>query len=335
MVAALGYSIARVTAQGPVPRRGAGDPKDMSQGSGSGGPTLRAVTWWARLFGGVLPTLALCGLLWRSLAPAYGARAAALAIGLYALATPAAAYAHLLYGHQLAACLLWAGLLLLVRAREQGRPGPAALGGALAGSAVLVEYTAAFAGLAAAGLVLGLLRARVGDRGGGDRRGGGAGGAAAGVPRGGVRRAAQDGLPPQRDGRVRREARPGPARPGRAELARDRVPRAVAGVGPVRLGAAVAAGDLGAVAAGARDMGQGTCPPGQGRAGRVRGGAAGVREPQLRGRLAGRSALPGGGAAGAGAGLGGRGRARLAGPPRNGRRRWAWAPRRRWRAGRW
>ncbi|MFY0541542.1 hypothetical protein [Nannocystis pusilla] len=30
------------------------------------------MTWWARLFGGVLPTLALCGLLWRSLAPATG-----------------------------------------------------------------------------------------------------------------------------------------------------------------------------------------------------------------------------------------------------------------------
>ncbi|WP_096326052.1 hypothetical protein [Nannocystis exedens] len=134
--------------------------RGVSEGAGARGPTLRAVTWWARLFGGVLPTLALCGLLWRSLAPSYGARAAALAIGLYALATPAAAYAHLLYGHQLAACLLWAGLLLLVRAREQARPGPAALGGALAGSAVLVEYTAAFAGLAAAGLVLGLARAR-------------------------------------------------------------------------------------------------------------------------------------------------------------------------------
>ncbi|MDC0667201.1 glycosyltransferase family 39 protein [Nannocystis radixulma] len=134
--------------------------KDMSEGAGRRGPTLRAVTWWARLLGGVLPTLVLCGLLWRSLAPRFGARAAALAIGLYALATPAAAYAHLLYGHQLAACLLWAGLLALVRAREAGRPGLAALGGALAGAAVLVEYTAAFAGLAAAGLVIGLVRAR-------------------------------------------------------------------------------------------------------------------------------------------------------------------------------
>lgn len=132
--------------------------KELS--GGTGGPTLRAATWWGRLLAGVLPTLALCGLLWRSLAPAFGSRAAALAIVLYALGTPAAAYAHLLYGHQLAACLLWAGLLLLVRARTGGRAGVAGLGGALAGAAVLVEYTAAFAGPALAGLVLALVRAR-------------------------------------------------------------------------------------------------------------------------------------------------------------------------------
>ncbi|MDC0715536.1 hypothetical protein [Nannocystis bainbridge] len=174
VVAALGYALARATAgAGEDVAEGTGSrAEDVAEGTGSRGrssmseetgargPTLRAVTWWARLLGGVAPTLVLCGLLWRSLAPAYGARAAALAIGLYALATPAAAYAHLLYGHQLAACLLWAGLLLLVRAREQTRPGLAALGGALAGAAVLVEYTAAFAGLAAAGLVFGLVRAR-------------------------------------------------------------------------------------------------------------------------------------------------------------------------------
>src|SRR5690606_1390411 len=97
---------------------------------------------------------------WRTLAPRFGGRATALAITLYALGTPAAAYAHLLYGHQLAAFLLWAGLLLLLRARAQLRPTLALAGGALAGSAVLVEYTAAFAGIAAAGLVSGLAPAR-------------------------------------------------------------------------------------------------------------------------------------------------------------------------------
>lgn len=169
VVAALGYAAAKLTEPGKVSegagsgagRGGAG--KSAGRGgelSTETGPSLRSVTWWARLFGGIGPTLVLCGLLWRTLAPAFGARPAALAIGLYALATPAAAYAHLLYGHQLAACLLWAGLLALVRAREQQRPGLAALGGALAGAAVLVEYTAAFAGLAAAGLVFALVRAR-------------------------------------------------------------------------------------------------------------------------------------------------------------------------------
>lgn len=123
-------------------------------------PTLRQATWWARLLAGVAPTLALCLILWRTLAPRFGARPAALAILLYALGTPAAAYAHLLYGHQLAACLLWSGLVALLRARETGGAALALAGGALAGAAVLVEYTAAFAGLALAGLVVALLRER-------------------------------------------------------------------------------------------------------------------------------------------------------------------------------
>lgn len=127
--------------------------------AGTGEPlTLRRVTAWARLLAGALPTLALCGLLWRTLAPGFGGRAAALAIALYALGTPAAAYAHLLYGHQLAACLLWAGLALLLRARAELRPGPALLGGLLAGSAVTVEYAAAFAGLPLAALAIAALR---------------------------------------------------------------------------------------------------------------------------------------------------------------------------------
>lgn len=141
VVAAAGYAVARELA------------------GETGRPTLRAATWWGRLLAGVAPTVILCALLWRSLMPAFGGRAAALAIVLYALGTPAAAYAHLLYGHQLAACLLWAGILLLVRARTEPRPWGALAGGALAGAAVLVEYTAAFAGLALAGLVLALARA--------------------------------------------------------------------------------------------------------------------------------------------------------------------------------
>lgn len=123
------------------------------------GPALRRVTWWARLFGAVLPTLLLCGMLWRSLAPSFGARAAALAIVLYALGTPAFAYGHVLYGHALAALLVWSGLLLLLKAEATRRPGPAALAGLLAGASLLVEYTAAFAGLALVGLAAAIVRA--------------------------------------------------------------------------------------------------------------------------------------------------------------------------------
>lgn len=161
VVAAAGYVAARKmsaeTGNGGV---GAGETVSAGTAGAGPGPSLRAVTWWGRLLAGVLPTLALCALLWRSLAPGFGARAAGLAAALYALGTPAAAYAHLLYGHQLAACLLWAGLLLLIRAEATRGPVAALLGGALAGSAVLVEYTAAFAGIAAVGLVVALARAR-------------------------------------------------------------------------------------------------------------------------------------------------------------------------------
>lgn len=108
--------------------------------------TLRRYTWWARLLGGVVPTLLLCAWLARRFAAPLGRRTLWPALGLYALATPAFAYAHLLYGHQLTACLLWGGALLVVDACRADRPLQAALGGALAASAVGVEYSAAFAG---------------------------------------------------------------------------------------------------------------------------------------------------------------------------------------------
>ncbi len=108
--------------------------------------TLRRYTWWARLLGGVLPTLLLCAWLASRFVGPLAARPVWLALGLYALATPAFAYAHLLYGHQLTACLLWAGALLVVDACRADRPLRAALGGLLAAAAVGVEYSAAFAG---------------------------------------------------------------------------------------------------------------------------------------------------------------------------------------------
>ena len=116
--------------------------------------TLRYYAWWGRLLAGVLPTLVLCAALARRLAPSFGARACWLGIGLYALATPANAYAHLLYGHQLAACLLTIGALWLVEGVREDRRGRAAWGGLLCSAAIGVEYSVAFAGLPIAVFVL-------------------------------------------------------------------------------------------------------------------------------------------------------------------------------------
>lgn len=123
-------------------------------------PTLRAYTILARILGGLLPTLILAAWLWRcertwaaARARGSGSTAAAararvdVAVIVWLFATPAWANAKLLFGHSLAACLLGVGVLTLI-----GKPGvrlsagKAALGGALAAGAVLVEYTAVFAG---------------------------------------------------------------------------------------------------------------------------------------------------------------------------------------------
>ena len=105
--------------------------------------TLATYTQVARGLGGWLPMLLLVGLAWhRRHTPAN-----AFALVALALATPCLAYGRLLYGHVLAAALLWGGLRVLVRADRQGSPGWAALGGAIAAGAVAVEYLAAFAGL--------------------------------------------------------------------------------------------------------------------------------------------------------------------------------------------
>lgn len=120
---------------------------------------LRTYTWWARLLGGVLPTVLLAWLLIRRLTARFGPAVGAGAVVLYVLGTPAASYAHLLYGHQLAALSLFAGIVLLV---DAGAPDVdprramigAGLGGALAGLSVVVEYGAVFAGVPIAVLLL-------------------------------------------------------------------------------------------------------------------------------------------------------------------------------------
>lgn len=136
VVAALAYEAARATA-GDEPL------------------TLRRYTWWARTLGGLVPTLVLVWFLLRrwSVGPA----ATTAAVLLYALGTPAAAYAHLFYGHQLAAALLGIGALLLldgvVPDEEMPSRSPArrrvlaGVGGLLAASAVVVEYGAVFAAI--------------------------------------------------------------------------------------------------------------------------------------------------------------------------------------------
>lgn len=116
--------------------------------------SLRLLTWWARLFSGWLPTMLLAWFLMRRLAAQFSRAPAVAAVAVYALATPAATYAHLAYGHQLAAALLCVGAVLCV---DAARAGPevstrrrwlsAIGGGALAGAAVTVEYGAVFAGI--------------------------------------------------------------------------------------------------------------------------------------------------------------------------------------------
>lgn len=120
-VAAVAYAVVRVT----------------------GPQTLEAYTRAARMLGGWIPMVVLLVLARRRM----GGPAGSFALVALALGTPCLAYARLFYGHILAACCLFAGVSALDRARVDGRPWLAALGGAVAGAAVTVEYLAAFAGL--------------------------------------------------------------------------------------------------------------------------------------------------------------------------------------------
>jgi hypothetical protein len=150
VVAALAYELARAT-------------------TGDEPLTLRRYTWWARLLGGILPTLVLAGFLLRRWN--LGVSATTAAVLLYVLGTPAASYAHLFYGHQLAAALLGIGALLLLDGIAPDVEAPArsgarrlvlaGLGGFLAACAVVVEYAAVFAALPLGiALVHGVARAR-------------------------------------------------------------------------------------------------------------------------------------------------------------------------------
>ena len=133
VVGALAYVLARV---GPEP------------------PTLRAFTWWARLLAGIVPTLVIVAVAWLRLRRSYAPAVAAAAIGLVVFATPLFAYARLFYGHALAACLLYAGVVTLERGHGEDQLARVAIGAVLSAAAITVEYGAAFAGLAIAAMLL-------------------------------------------------------------------------------------------------------------------------------------------------------------------------------------
>jgi hypothetical protein len=122
-------------------------------------PRMVGFTALARILGGLLPTLIVIVVFWRRFGERLSAPALAGAATIYALATPVASYAKLLYGHQLTACLLFGGVLALT-----GPPGRrpslvlSGLGGLLCAAAITVEYQAVFAGLPIAGFLL--IRAR-------------------------------------------------------------------------------------------------------------------------------------------------------------------------------
>ncbi|PRQ07113.1 hypothetical protein [Enhygromyxa salina] len=126
VVGALAYVIARVGAEPP---------------------TLREFTWWARLLAGVVPVLIIAALAWLRLRRDYSGSVSAAAILLFVFGTPMFVYARLFYGHALAACLLYAGVLAIERGIARARVGVVGWGAALASLAITVEYGAAFAGL--------------------------------------------------------------------------------------------------------------------------------------------------------------------------------------------
>jgi hypothetical protein len=109
--------------------------------------TLRDYGWWARLFLGVLPTLLVCFLALRRWRDDQGVEGTCMGLWLWVFAPPAFAYAHLAYGHQLAAALLFWGITRLVDGRNLHNYNDAFVGGLLAGAAVAVDYFVVFAAI--------------------------------------------------------------------------------------------------------------------------------------------------------------------------------------------
>ncbi|MFO7566070.1 MAG: hypothetical protein R6X02_25725 [Enhygromyxa sp.] len=110
-------------------------------------PTLRELTWWARLLAGTIPVLIIVAVAWGWLRQLYPASICAAAILLWVFGTPMFSYARLFYGHALAACLLFVGVVMIERASAERRLARLAIGSLLAAAAITVEYGAAFAGI--------------------------------------------------------------------------------------------------------------------------------------------------------------------------------------------
>lgn len=108
---------------------------------------LRRYTYMARFFGGCLPTIALAGFALFHLRRRFELRPVMFAVVVLVLGTPIASYGRLLFGHALAASLLFIGITRLLDAVQSERPVYAAVFGAVAAMAVGVEYLAAFAAL--------------------------------------------------------------------------------------------------------------------------------------------------------------------------------------------
>jgi len=125
-------------------------------------PTLRATTWGARVLGAWLPTVLLIVYAWRRFAGEIGAAATRAAIVVLVLATPLTAYAHVLFGHSLAALCVFVGVTEVADALATGAARAlrqAFVGGTIAATAVVVEYGVVFVALPLG--VYALLRARV------------------------------------------------------------------------------------------------------------------------------------------------------------------------------
>jgi len=113
-------------------------------------PSLRALTWGARLLGAWLPTLLLAAYAWRRFAGELGPAPTRAAIVVVLLATPLAAYAHVLFGHSLAALCIFVGVTEVADALADDATHAlrrAFVGGLVAASAVAVEYGTVFVAL--------------------------------------------------------------------------------------------------------------------------------------------------------------------------------------------